>query len=240
MSHDDKTCIQNQTMTPSVTVLVAFVESELAALADPVKAGPMQAYMKTDMPFYGIPKPARGLVESELKKRFVPAGADQYRRNVLALWGLNHREEKYLAIGYARAFRRFVTFEHVDLYQRMIVEGAWWDLVDEIAIAIVGNVVLDDQVRMRPILEKWIEHEDMWLRRAALICQVGHKGETDAAMLFDFCLRRAHEKEFFIRKAIGWALREFAKAEPDAVRVFLAENGEKLSRLSRREAAKHL
>jgi len=240
VSHDDKSCIENRTMTPSVAALVAFVEAELAALADPDKAGPMQAYMKTDMPFYGIPKPARGVVESELKERFVPASANQYRRNVLALWGLNHREEKYLAIGYARTFKKFVTFEHVDLYQRMIVEGAWWDLVDELAISIVGKVVLNNRVRMRPTLEKWIEHDDLWLRRAALICQIGHKRETDPEMLFDFCVRRAHEKEFFIRKAIGWALREFAKVEPDAVRAFLARNGEKLSGLSRREAAKHL
>jgi len=227
-------------MTPAVAALVTFVETELAALADPVKAGPMQAYMKTNMPFYGIPKPARALVERELKERFVPTSADQYRRNVLALWNLKHREEKYLAIGYARTFKKFVSFEQIDLYRQMIVEGAWWDLVDELAISIVGKVVMNDRARLRPTLEKWIEHEDTWLRRAALICQIGHKRETDAEMLFDFCLRRAHEKEFFIRKAIGWALREFAKVEPDAVRVFLAINGEKLSGLSRREAAKHL
>lgn len=227
-------------MTTSVASLVRFAQTRLRALADPVKAGPMQAYLKTEMPFYGVPTPARVPVQRELRERFVPTTATEYRRNALALWALPHREEKYLAISYARAFTRFVTIEQIDLYRRMIVEGAWWDLVDGVAIDIVGKVVLDDRTRMRPILTEWIRNEDMWLRRTALICQIGHKGQTDRKMLFDFCLRCAHEKEFFIRKAIGWALREYAKVEPEAVRAFLSSNGEKLSGLSRREAGKHL
>ncbi|MGH8927716.1 MAG: DNA alkylation repair protein, partial [Acidimicrobiia bacterium] len=159
---------------------------------------------------------------------------------VLALWNLPHREEKYLAIGYACDFKSFVTFEQVDLYRQMIVEGAWWDLVDELASPIVGHVVLRDRERMRPILEDWIDNEDLWLRRTALICQHRHKHQTDQSMLFDFCARRAHEKEFFIRKAIGWALREYARTDPEAVRAFLIVQGHRLSGLSRREAAKHL
>ena len=220
--------------------LVTFVQSELAALADPDRAIQMAAYMKTDMPFYGVGTPARAPIAREVKKRFPPVDDGEYRQNVLTLWRLAHREEKYLAVGYAWAFKRHVTFDQVDLYRRMIVEGAWWDLVDGVASPIVGKVVLDDPRRMRPVLEDWIDDEDLWLRRAALICQNGHKARTDHVMLFDFCLRRAAEKEFFIRKAIGWALRDYARTDPESVRTFLARYGDRLSGLSRREAGKHL
>jgi 3-methyladenine DNA glycosylase AlkD len=166
--------------------------------------------------------------------------ATQYRENVLALWNLPHREEKYLAIGYARQFPAFIEFGEIDLYERLIIEGAWWDLVDEIASPIVSQVVLNHRWQMRPVLEGWIESPVMWLRRSAIICHNGHKEATDWAQLSDFCLRQAGEQEFFIRKAIGWALREYARTNPDAVRTFLRAHGEKLSGLSYREAAKHL
>jgi 3-methyladenine DNA glycosylase AlkD len=104
----------------------------------------------------------------------------------------------------------------------------------------VSGIVLQNRDVMRPVLKRWIESPVMWLRRAAIICHNGHKLQTDWEQLSDFCLRRAHEKEFFIRKAIGWALREYARANPDAVRGFLGEHGHALSGLSRREAAKHL
>jgi len=200
------------------TGLIQFVQTELSRLADPAKAAPMQAYMKTDMPFYGVPKPLRAPIARELKKRFPPSTAIEYRQHVSDLWALPHREEKYLAIGYAESFRQFISFDQVDLYERLIVEGAWWDFVDEVASHLVGRVLLDDQKRMRPVPRTWIDGSDMWLRRTAIISQLGHKEKTDWPMLSDFCLRRAHEREFFIRKAIGWALRDYARVEPDLVR----------------------
>jgi len=220
--------------------MVRFVQAELSRLADPEKAIPMAAYMKTEMPFYGVPKPGRVPIARELKAQFPPVDSDDYRRKVLSLWSLPHREEKYLAIGFVWTFRKYVVFSQIDLFERMIVEGAWWDFVDELASPIVGKIVLEDRAIMRPILERWIEGPDMWLRRSAILCQNRHKDQTDQEMLFDFCLRRADEKEFFIRKAIGWALREYARSRPEEVRQFLAEHGHRLSGLSHREAAKHL
>jgi 3-methyladenine DNA glycosylase AlkD len=129
---------------------------------------------------------------------------------------------------------------NLDLYRRLIVEGAWWDLVDSVAVDLIGRLWSTDRAGMRPVLESFIDDESLWLRRTALICQIGLKGETDHAMLFDFCARRAAEKEFFIRKAIGWALREYAKTDPQAVRDFIALNRDRLSGLSYREASKHL
>ncbi|HKX74539.1 MAG TPA: DNA alkylation repair protein [Acidimicrobiia bacterium] len=220
--------------------LVSWAEGALQMVADPAKAVPMAAYMKTTMAFYGVPSPLRLPIARELKQRFPASDPKSYRRNVLELWQLPHREEKYLALDYAGSFPRLITFEQVDLYRQLVVEGAWWDLVDPVASHLVGRVVRDDRAKMRPLLHTWIDHEDLWLRRTALLCQLGHKGETDQAMLFDFCLRRGHEREFFIRKAIGWALREYARVEPEAVREFLRQQRDRLSPLSVREAAKHL
>ena len=220
--------------------MVAFVRRSLKALEDPERAISMAAYMKTDMPFYGVSSPSRRPIARELKMLYPAGSAAEYRYNVLLLWALPHREEKYLAIDYALSFKKLITIDQVDLYRQMVVEGAWWDFVDVIASDLVGRVVLVDREGTRPTLEEWIDYQDMWLRRTALLAQLRHKGATDEAMLFDFCRRRAHEKEFFIRKAIGWALREYARGDPEAVRSFLSENESILSGLSRREAAKHL
>ena len=229
--------LRNETVTDDLGL---YARRALAGVADADKAGPMAVYMKTTMPFYGVPSPLRRAIARSIYDRFPPADADQYRANVLALWNLDHREEKYLALDFAIRFKRFVTLAQIELYERMITEGAWWDFVDAIASHLVGKVVGDDRLRMGSILKEWIDHDDLWLRRTAILCQLRHKEETDEAMLFDFCLRRAHEKEFFIRKAIGWALREYSKSEPEAVREFLVANRGQLSSLTIREASKHL
>jgi len=109
-----------------------------------------------------------------------------------------------------------------------------------VAADLVGAVLASDRLEIAPAMRRWIDDPDMWIRRTAILSQIRHKANTDERMLFDFCRRRANEKEFFIRKAIGWALREYAKVEPTAVRGFLASHGQKLSGLSVREAAKHL
>jgi 3-methyladenine DNA glycosylase AlkD len=212
----------------------------LALIADPDKAAPMAAYMKSEIPFYGVQKPGRKTILRDLVAAFPPVDGDDYRQKVAALWSGQYREEKYLAIGYARHFRRHIEMPSLGLYREMIVEGAWWDFVDEAAAHLIGKLVLDHRQEMGPVLEGWIEGPDMWLRRTAILCQLRHKDRTDVDMLFDFCLRRAHEGEFFIRKAIGWALREYAKTDSDQVRAFLAVHGDDLSPLSRREASKHL
>jgi 3-methyladenine DNA glycosylase AlkD len=225
---------------PGMNELTSFVASELARRADPERADRMSAYMKTDMPFYGVQKKELTEVFRDMRARF-PLGDDQsYRTAILALWNQPHREEKYLAISIARYERRFVTSDHVDLYRRLIVEGAWWDLVDDVAINCVGIVHHDERKIMEPIIESWIDDDFMWLRRTALISPLKHKADTDYKTLFDHCLRRADEKEFFIRKAIGWILREYAKTEPERVRTFLLEHRERWSGLTFREAAKHL
>lgn len=179
------------------------IQGQFKKLSDPQVAVSMAAYMKTDMPFYGVKKPLRFPVYREIKKRFAPHTRREYEVAVRALWGLPHREEKYAGIEYARSFPEFISYKSVPLYKRIIREGAWWDFVDDVSIHLSGRVLLDDRANMRPTIEDWISHSDMWIRRAALLSQIKHKAQTDPQQLFDHCLLRADEKEFFIRKAIG-------------------------------------
>ena len=200
----------------------------------------MARYMKTEMPFLGVKSPARKVVLRDLVARFPIADHATYLATASALWALPHREEKYLAIGWARSWRAFVVPASVDLYERFVVEGAWWDFVDEVAAHLVGTVLRDHREELAPVMETWIDDPDMWKRRTAILSQLRHGADTDREVLFDFCLRRAHEQEFFIRKAIGWALRQYARTDPDAVRTFVVDHRDAWSGLTFREATKHL
>lgn len=200
----------------------------------------MAAYMKTEMPFYGVKSPGRKQVLGELAADFPVEDVNAYRTSVAVLWRCPHREEKNLAVTWARRWRTFITPDNLDLYERLIVEGAWWDFVDEVAAHLVGKVLLDHPGEMTTVMYEWVESPDMWKRRTAILSQLRHGDATDEKMLFEFCLARCEEREFFIRKAIGWALRQYARTDPDAVRRFAVENRTRLSGLSFREATKHL
>lgn len=219
--------------------LVQVVQTGLAERAVPANVAPMQAYLKTDMPFYGVKKPEQRQVR-RLAKSIRPGTGSEYVAGVRALWDLPHREEKYLAIDWARDQRRFVSRAALPLYLQMIREGGWWDLVDVIASHLVGEVWRADRDHVGPLADAWIEDDDLWVRRTAIIGQLRHKHQTDVDRLFAYCEACAHERDFFIRKAIGWALRQHGRTDPDAVRAFVERMGEGLSGLSRREALKHL
>jgi len=219
---------------------VGFVAVRLAELADADNAKAMAAYMKTDMPFFGVKRPDSEPIFKEMMRRFPVATRKEYEQAIRLLWARPHREEKHFAVSLARAVPRYITPPSLPLYRKLIVEGAWWDFVDEVAARLVGKLLLEYRERIAPAMEKWIAHDDMWLRRAALLAHLKHKQRTDEVVLFDHCLRLAAEKEFFIRKAVGWVLREYAKTAPDRVRGFVLANREVWSGLTLREATKHL
>ncbi|MGI9529063.1 MAG: DNA alkylation repair protein [Acidimicrobiia bacterium] len=219
---------------------VAITQRGLAAAADPDKAVPMAAYMKTEMPFYGVQKKGRIPVVREVTASCPPSDRSEYRDVVLALWCLPHREEKYVAIAYARAFDEWVDASSLPLYRRLVVEGAWWDFVDEIAIKLVGLALHKDRKQTEPQVRMWITDEDMWLRRTSVLSQIGHKEDTDTELLGEACAANLDSGEFFIRKAIGWALREYAKTDPGWVERYVEAHRETMSGLSIREATKHL
>lgn len=217
-----------------------FVAKELAKVGDPEDAKAMAAYMKTDMPFFGVKRPARNPIFKEMMQRYPVETRRDYNEAVTTMWRRPHREEKYFAIHIARAVPAYITPPSIPMYKRMVVDGAWWDFVDDIAAHLIGPVLLNYRVRTKPTLEKWIDDRNMWVRRTALLAHLKHKEHTDAATLFDHCLRRAHETEFFIRKAIGWVLRQYAYTDPEAVTRFVMDNRQAWSGLTFREATKHL
>ncbi len=220
--------------------LAAFVSRELAAVANPDDAGPMAAYMKTEMPFLGVKKPARERVMREVKTRFTPRDRRELEAGVRALWGLPHREEKYLALAYARRFHRLLNVASLPLVEDLIREGAWWDFVDDAASNLLGSLWRRFPDDIAPVMDRWIEDDDLWIRRSAIIGQLKSKEATDADRLFGYCRLRMHEREFFIRKAIGWALRQHGYTAPDDVIAFLLAHRQELSGLSFREGAKGL
>lgn len=214
--------------------------AELAALANGEYAAQMAAYMKTDMPFFGVKKPARDPIFREMMVRYPVTSRREYEAGVMGLWSQPHREEKHFAIALARAVPRYITPPSLPLYKRLIVEGAWWDFVDDVAARLVGRILLEERARLAPVMERWIGDPNMWLRRSALLAHLKHKQRTDETVLFNHCLRLSAEKEFFIRKAIGWVLREYAKTAPEAVTRFVLDNRDRWAGLTFREATKHL
>jgi len=217
-----------------VSALVDTVRTELAARARPDKAPDMQAYLKSAMPVYGVPRAGH----REIARALPPLeGFAAWRSFVLELWrGAEHREERYVALDVIALprYRGFRTMQALPLYEELIVTGAWWDLVDPIATRRLEELWPD----VVPVLREWSVGEDMWLRRSAILAQAHRKADTDFALLAELIEPNRGDREFFIRKAIGWALREYAKTDPKAVASYCDTHG--LSALSRREALKHI
>jgi 3-methyladenine DNA glycosylase AlkD len=222
--------------------LVAEVRAALRAAADPARAPAMQAYMKSQLPFLGVAKPERAAALGPILAAHPPPDRATWEATVRALYDeAAYREERYaaLAVLVVRASRPWHDVGLVPLVEHLVVTGAWWDLVDEVAGRTVAPLRRADPAGMGPVIRGWARHDDLWLRRTAVLSQLG-RGETDRELLAEVIDATAASPEFFLRKAIGWALRDLAHRDPDWVRHFLESRGDRLSPLSRREAAKHL
>ncbi|MET9632636.1 DNA alkylation repair protein [Lentzea sp. NPDC006480] len=222
-------------MTPKDS-FIAAVRAGLQELADPAKAPEMQAYMKSDMPFAGVQKPGRVTLLKSLPRL---ESRSEWLDVVQTLWReATYREERYVALSLS-ADKRFQDVSLMPWFDEVIVTGAWWDFVDETASRLIGPLLRSTPEVIRPQMLKWSTDEDKWRRRTSIICQLGSKGATDVELLTACIDANVDDRDFFLRKGIGWALREFAKTEPGWVRSFVdARPG--LSPLSRREALKHL
>jgi 3-methyladenine DNA glycosylase AlkD len=226
-----------------VDALVDAVRRELAAAADPARAPDMQRYMKSAMPFHGVASPQQKAVFARVLAEHRLSGRAEWEAAVRALWsGATHREERYAALAVTghRDYRDLQTPESLPLYAELIVDGAWWDYVDLLAIHRVGPLLRGFPDVVRPVVEAWSTSPDRWLRRTSVICQVGSKEATDVALLERCVAANLAHPDFFVRKGIGWALRQHARADPDWVRSYVAAHEGELSPLSRREAMKHL
>jgi 3-methyladenine DNA glycosylase AlkD len=223
--------------------LIKHARERLTQAADPEKAAPMQAYMKSRMPCYGVQLPGVREICRELFAEHPIDDRGVWEATVHTLFDkAQHREERYVAIELTghRFYRRWQDVETLPLYDHLIVTGAWWDLVDEIAIRRVGPILLVHPNQVQPVLLRWAHDENIWRRRTAIISQIKAKTRTNIRLLEDCIRPNLAEKDFFIRKGIGWALREHAKTDPAWVRSYVERHRAKLSPLSVREALKNI
>jgi len=224
----------------SVDELLAAVRQGLAEVADAAKAPGMQRYMKSEMPFLGVAKPERAELARSVFSRHPLTSRDEWVRAVLALWrDATYREERYLALDLTGRYPEWQDATLLPLYDELVVTGAWWDFVDELAARRVGPLLRAHPEEVTPVVRAWSTDPDRWRRRVSVICQLGSKAATDLDLLGDAIEANAADPDFFLRKGIGWALRQHSRVDPGWVRAFVDSHPE-LSALSRREALKHL
>jgi 3-methyladenine DNA glycosylase AlkD len=203
----------------------------------------MQAYMKSEMPCRGVSAPIRRKAQNQLFRQHRLENKQSWKRSVLDLWDeAAFREERYAAIDLT-GFRYYDQFQQPDLlpmYEHMIVTGAWWDYVDDLAARRVGTLLARFPDAIRPAMLEWSTSDDIWKRRTSILCQIKFKSETDLDLLYTCIQPSIDEKEFFLRKAIGWALRSYAWTDPVEVERYVQAHSDRLSGLSKREALKNL
>lgn len=214
------------------------VKALLKANADRARSASMEKYMRDQFPFFGIPAPLR-------KELLKPIYAEWQSLSMAAVWTAvewwwmqNERECQYVAMELIQRRQRELLDVHLDLIEGLIVRKSWWDTVDFLAANLAGPVLKRFPEKMVKVTSNWNNSDNLWLRRSSIIFQLKYRGEVREDLLFEYCSACAEEPDFFIRKAIGWALRQYAKTKPDRVRQFLRT--QRFSDLSRKEAQKSM
>ncbi len=219
----------------------SFVSSLITSLenhSNPNEAQRMHLYMKEHFPYYGIKAPIR--------KRILKEISDQYKKELShnrvilianELYQKPERELHYCAMELVDRFlKRKYTLEDLDFITHLISQNSWWDTVDFIAKHILGNYLLQFPNQIPTIINSYSTSKNMWLNRSAILFQLGYKGNTYSKLLFELCEQHKKSKEFFIKKAIGWALREYSKVEPQIVKNYITSTN--LQALSEKEGLK--
>jgi 3-methyladenine DNA glycosylase AlkD len=221
-------------MHPYVASLKALFEQN----ADPTQAAPMKKYMRDQFDYLGIKTPENVALQKEFYAQYgLPhlSALDQILRD---LWALPQREFQYVAVGLLGKFVKQLPAEFIETIEYLIVTKSWWDTVDSIAGGIVGTHFQRYPAIRKKYLARWRKSDNFWLRRTTILFQLNYKKETDFELLCDLIHENLDSKEFFINKAMGWALRQYARIDPKAVKKFVKST--QLHPLSRREALKHL
>lgn len=202
------------------------------------KAGPMESYMKGHFPYLGIKSPLRKELEKQFFKETGILKEPFNRHFVTELWDKPEREYQYTALTYIEKSLNKLVKNDLAFMERLITTKSWWDSVDAIAPKAVGKIAEKFPEVIDETLNGWAIHENMWLRRAAILFQLKYKAKTYEELLYHYIRQNAVSKEFFIQKAIGWALREYSKSNPVSVKEFI--EGNSLAPLSVREGSKYV
>ena len=214
------------------------IETEFRKHADPQKAVPMRKYMMNKFAFFGISSPVRKEIFDRHKLQYGLMPEGEEKEIVTSCWEMPQREYQYFAMDFLVRKKNKADKEMIGLYEYMITHKSWWDTVDMIAAHLVGAYFRKYPEYIPEITSRWMDSGNMWLQRTCLLFQLKYKEATDTKVLSSFIGILASSDEFFIRKAIGWSLREYGKTNPEWVIEFVSQT--ELSHLSKREALKRL
>ncbi|HBH05961.1 MAG TPA: DNA alkylation repair protein [Flavobacteriales bacterium] len=214
------------------------IKEEFIRIQNPEKAGHMKAYMKNRYPFFGIQAGERKAVQKKFQREIRALSKGERFQLVRDLWGRDEREYQQLAVDIHSDRYRELTIEDLPHLEELITQKSWWDTVDLIASRLVAQILKDNQKEQQKYCNRWLNSQNMWLQRTAILFQLKYKRNTDFSLLQKIIIELMGSNEFFIQKAIGWSLREYSKTNPEAVRAFIEHNT--LKPLSVREGSKYL
>ncbi len=217
--------------------LAPLIEN-LTSFKDPKKAAFSRMYLKDQFEFLGIETKTRREVLKNFLNDYGLPPVDQLKEFSFFLWNLPERDFQHIAIDVLDQMKKKLRKEDLQWLEQLLVQKSWWDTVDGLASWIIGTYFQLFPESIVPVTGKWMDSENMWLQRTSLIFQLKYKKKTDTVLLSDYIVRLADRKEFFIRKAIGWVLREYSKTNKQWVKGFIETH--KLSTLSYREASKYV
>lgn len=201
------------------------------------QASQMSAYMKNSFPFLGIPKPQRAVLQKGFLKDAKKKGFIDWNL-IYTLWDMPEREFQYLAFDYLQELKKYLQKDDIEKIKTLIIQKSWWDTVDSLASNTIGALCLTHPELIESHILKWAKSDNLWLVRTALLFQLKYKDKTDRELLGKIIYQNSNTKEFFINKAIGWALREYSKTNKDWVKEFIDHHT--LHPLSIREGSKYL
>jgi len=224
----------------SVNVLIEFFSEELKQLSHKATGDKMAAYMKGHFPFYGVNAPARKEIVTRIWQSEKAVINNQIRPLVKAMWSKEHRENQMIALDLMGRCKKQFTEDDLPFVESLITTKSWWDTVDFLASTSIGYILQRDKVLATDTARRYMNNENMWLQRTALIFQLKYKEDTDAHLLYELIDKTKGSKEFFINKASGWALRQYSKFDPEGVKSYISDNETKLARLTIREGSKYL
>jgi 3-methyladenine DNA glycosylase AlkD len=214
----------------------------LEPLSNAERARQMRAYMKDKFAFHGIQTPARRAATAGILRAMKDCTAPQLLEASKELWRMPEREYQYVAVDLLARHCTTLSLADIDALLALAVDKSWWDTVDGLA-SVIGKI-LHRALAHAPDCQQCMDHalasDNLWVRRIAMLHQLGWRADTDTRRLFAYATSLSPETDFFIRKAIGWALRDHARHHPELIRQFLSANEAILSPLSVREAGKHL
>ena len=218
---------------------ILALENAFAANKNPENAFAMAKYMKNNFPFFGIKTEERRRIFKEIWKENKEEVSADARRIALELYSQQERELQYCAIEILiKELKGNYKKQDIQLIEKLMLNNSWWDSVDTIAKYILGEYLLEFPLETKKVIERFSNSENMWLNRSAILFQLSYKEKTNFEILVSECEKHKHSKEFFIQKAIGWALRDYSRFNPKEVESYV--NSTNLKPLSRKEALRLL